>query len=348
MSESPPLIEIKNLSKTYSVGGETTYALKEVNINIREGEVFGFIGQSGAGKSSLARCIASLEPITGGQVLVGGVDLNTLRGEQLRFYRRKLGLVFQHFNLLMNSTVYDNIAFPLKVAGKPKAYTQSQVNKLLELVGLQDKRNSYPAQLSGGQKQRVGIARALAAEPSIVICDEATSALDPSTTESIMQLIKQINSQLGITFVIITHEMEVIKQVCSRVAILEDGRVIEEGSVLDVCARPQTDTARRFFKVVDTELTNPAYKNALSKGGLLVKVTFLGEASADPFMSECVKRFGVTVSVLSGNIQEIGTDLMGCLVIKLDGSEEGVNSAIEYLRDHKVLTEVLNIGQNGS
>ena len=348
MPDSSSLIEIKHLSKTYTVGSDEIHALKDINISINQGEIFGFIGQSGAGKSSLVRCLASLEPITSGKVLVSGVDLASLRGEQLRFYRRKLGLVFQHFNLLMNSTVYDNIAFPLKVAKKPKAYVQSQVNKLLELVGLEDKRGSYPAQLSGGQKQRVGIARALAAEPSIVICDEATSALDPSTTESIMQLIKQINRRLGITFVIITHEMEVIKQVCSRVAILEDGEVIELGSVVDVCAYPKTDTARRFFKIVDTELSNSAYRKALDTGGLLIKATFVGDATADPFMSECVKRFGVTVSILSGNIQEISDTLIGCLVIKLDGGETAVQSALTYLAEHNIQTEVLNIEQAGS
>ncbi|MCL2618933.1 MAG: ATP-binding cassette domain-containing protein, partial [Defluviitaleaceae bacterium] len=268
-----------------------------------------------------------------------------LRGEQLRFYRRKLGLVFQHFNLLMNSTVYDNIAFPLKVAGKPKAYIQSQVNKLLELVGLEEKRNSYPSRLSGGQKQRVGIARALAAEPSIVICDEATSALDPSTTESIMQLIKQINRTLGITFVIITHEMEVIKQVCNRVAILEHGEVIELGTVVDVCAYPKTATAQRFFKIVDTELTNAAYKGALSSGGKLLKCTFVGDTAPDPFMSECIKRFGVTISVLSGNIQEIGETLIGCIVIMITGDEPAVQASMKYLAEHNIPTEVLDIEQ---
>ena len=347
MSEHVPLIEIQDLSKTYMVANSEVRALRNININIERGEIFGFIGQSGAGKSSLVRCLASLEPITSGKVLVNGVDLTSLRGEPLRVYRRKLGLVFQHFNLLMNSTVYDNIAFPLKIAKKPAAYIQERVGRLLELVGLEDKRDSYPAQLSGGQKQRVGIARALAAEPSIVICDEATSALDPTTTESIMRLIKRINRELGITFVIITHEMEVIKQVCSRVAILEDGQVIEMGSVVDVCAYPTTDTARRFFKIVDTELSNAAYKNALRSGGMLMKATFVGDTTPDPFMSECVKRFGVTVSILSGNIQEISDTLIGCLVIKLDGGETAVRSALEYLAEHNINVEVLKIEQDG-
>ena len=347
MSEQYSLIEIKHLCKTYTVGNEQLHALKDININIEQGEIFGFIGLSGAGKSSLVRCLASLEPITSGKVLINGTDLAGLRGEQLRFYRRKLGLVFQHFNLLMNSSVYDNIAFPLKVAKKPKAYIESQVNKLLELVGLEDKRAAYPAQLSGGQKQRVGIARALAAEPSIVICDEATSALDPATTESIMQLIKQINRQLGITFVIITHEMEVIKQVCGRVAVLEDGQVIELGTAVELCAYPKTDTARRFFKIVDTELSNVAYKSALGGGGQLVKVTFVGSNTPDPFMSNCVKRFGVTVSILSGNIQEISETLIGCLVIKISGETAAIEDALAYLHEHNILTEILHIDGNG-
>ena len=347
MPEHVPLIEIRNLSKTYDAGGERVDALKDINISIEKGEIFGFIGQSGAGKSSLVRCIAALEPITSGQVLINGVDLISLRGENLRVYRRKLGLVFQHFNLLMNSTVFENIAFPLRIAGKPRAYIEEKVNNLLELVGLEDKKRSYPAQLSGGQKQRVGIARALAAEPDIVICDEATSALDPATTQAIMQLIKQINRQLGVTFVMITHEMEVIKQICTRVAILEGGKVIEEGSVVDVCAYPKTETARSFFKIVDTELSNSAYSAALREGGLLLKATFVGESTPDPFMSECVKRFGVSISILSGNIQEIGETLIGCLVIKISGEEASVQSALDYMHEYKIQTEVLHLPQNG-
>ena len=339
----PPIIEIQNLCKTYQVGSNKLEALQDINISIKQGEIFGFIGQSGAGKSSLVRCLAALEPITSGKVLVSGVDLTSLHGAELRLYRRKLGLVFQHFNLLMNSTVYDNVAFPLKVAKKPKAYIKTKVEQLLEMVGLTDKRNVYPAQLSGGQKQRVGIARALAADPSIVICDEATSALDPTTTHSIMQLVKDINQELGITFVIITHEMEVIKQVCSRVAILEEGRVIELGTVVDVCAYPKTATARRFFKIVDTELTNTAYQTALRTPGSLLKATFVGEGTSDPFISECIKRFGVTISILSGNIQEIDETLVGNLVIKVVGDDAAIASATNYLHSNNIQTEVLQV-----
>ena len=343
LAEQNPIIEIKQLYKTYQVGPNKVEALKDINISIAKGEVFGFIGQSGAGKSSLVRCLAALEPITSGQVLVSGIDLASLSAHDLRRYRGQLGLVFQHFNLLMNSTVYNNIAFPLQIAKKPKSYINTKVNQLLEMVGLSDKRNAYPAQLSGGQKQRVGIARALAAEPAIVICDEATSALDPTTTHSIMQLIKQINIDLGITFVIITHEMEVIKQVCSRVAILEAGRVIEEGTVVDVCAYPKTDTARRFFKIVDTELASAAYQTALDTPGRLLKVTFVGETTSEPFINDCIKRFGVTISILSGNIQEINDTLIGNLVIKIGGEDAAIDQTIAYLDSHNIQTEVLQV-----
>ena len=337
-----PAIEIKGLHKTYGSGDSRVDALRDINIQVYKGEIFGFIGQSGAGKSSLVRCLAALEPATSGKILVNGVDLSALNGSSLRIYRRKLGLVFQHFNLLANSSVAQNIAFPLKVASNmPKAQVNKRVDELLEMVDLRDKKHSYPAQLSGGQKQRVGIARALAAEPDIVMCDEATSALDPATTESIMQLIKDINRSLGITFIIITHEMEVIKQVCSRVAILEGGRIIEEGSVVDICAYPKTDTAKRFFRLVDTELTNKAYQQALRVPGLLAKLSFVGDATPEPFVSYCVNKFGVIVSILSGNIAEVGDTLVGNLVVKIRGSDESISQALSYMHQHGVQADIL-------
>ena len=335
------VIEIRHLCKTYGNGPSRVEALRDINIGIRKGEVFGFIGQSGAGKSSLVRCLAALETATSGQILVDGVELSTLRGRRLQEYRRKLGLVFQHFNLLMNSTVFENVAFPLRVARKPKAYINQRVTELLEMVGLPDKRDAYPAQLSGGQKQRVGIARALAAEPDIVMCDEATSALDPATTESIMELIRDINKKMGITFIIITHEMEVIKHVCDRVAILEDGRVIEEGSVVDVCAYPKTETAKRFFRLVDTALTNKAYQQALRVPGVLAKLSFVGDSTPEPFVSECVNKFGVVVSILSGNIAEVGDTLVGNLVVKIRGTDEAIANALEYMQEHGVRADIL-------
>lgn len=341
-SGSTPVIEIRGLHKTYALGnGAVVEALKGIDIKIHKGEVFGFIGQSGAGKSSLVRCLAGLEAATSGQVLVNGVELSTLCGSELRIYRRRLGLVFQHFNLLMNSTVAQNVAFPLKIAGKPRSYINKRVGDLLDMVGLSDKQGAYPAQLSGGQKQRVGIARALATEPDIVMCDEATSALDPGTTEAIMQLIKKINRELGITFIIITHEMEVIKQVCSRVAILEAGLVIEEGSVVDICAYPKTDTAKAFFKLVDTELSNKAYQEALRVPGLLAKLSFVGEAVPHPFISSCVSEFGVVVSILSANIAEVGGTLVGNTVVKIRGSDETIAQALEYMSAHNIHVDIL-------
>ncbi len=243
------MIEITKLSKVYSSPEGDFKALSDISLTIEDGEIYGIIGLSGAGKSSLLRCINMLERPTSGSVEIEGVDMTALSDSQIREKRKKIGMVFQHFNLLMNSTVFENIAFPMKIAKKSKDEIRERVESLLEIVNLSHKANSYPAQLSGGEKQRVGIARALANSPDILLCDEATSALDPSTTDSILSLIRDINNELGITVVIITHEMDVIKKVCTRVAVLEKGIVAEEKAIKDLIKTPQSETARRFLEV---------------------------------------------------------------------------------------------------
>ncbi|MCD7854728.1 MAG: ATP-binding cassette domain-containing protein [Clostridiales bacterium] len=332
---------IKNLYKTYGEGSSKVEALKNINIEIERGEIFGIIGLSGAGKSSLVRCINLLEVPERGEVLINGKDITKISKKELRAERKNIGMIFQHFNLLMNSTVYDNIAFPLKLIKTPKDQIDKRVGELLEIVGLADKKDVYPAQLSGGQKQRVGIARAIATQPDIIMCDEATSALDPETTKSILQLIKEINQNLKVTVIIITHEMEVIKQVCDRVAVLDSGSVVETGSVSDVYINPETETAKKFFKSVDLELDNRVYNKALKEKGTVIQAIFRGDKSTDPYISQMIKQFDVEAAILLGNIQSMENMLVGTLVLRVDGKEENVKAAVNYLKDNGVIVEVV-------
>ncbi|MDR1704762.1 MAG: ATP-binding cassette domain-containing protein [Clostridiales bacterium] len=335
------MLSVRNLSKTYKNGAERFQALKNVSVDIEGGEIFGFIGLSGAGKTSLARCISMLEQSDGGEILLDGVDMTKLTGQELRDKRKKLGLVFQHFNLLMNATVFDNIAFPLSIDKKSKPYIKDKVDGLLELVGLTDKRDSYPSKLSGGQKQRVGIARALAADPELVICDEATSSLDPETTRSILELIKRINTKTGVTFIVITHEMDVIKELCSRVAVMEDGEIIEQGPVIDVLTRPKTDTARRFFDKTGVYDTS-AFIKEIKPGEIIVKATFIGDSALKPFISDVIRSFDVNLSILSGGIEPAGGTVVGALILKISGSDGALASSMQYFKENGVGIEVIN------
>ncbi len=334
-------VQIKNLYKTYGEGEAKVEALKNINIDIYKGEIFGIIGLSGAGKSSLVRCINLLEVPDSGEVIIDGRDITKMTKAELRHERKNIGMIFQHFNLLMNSTVYDNIAFPLKLIKTPKDKIEKRVTELLEIVGLSDKRDVYPSQLSGGQKQRVGIARAIATEPNIIMCDEATSALDPETTKSILQLIKEINAKLKVTVIIITHEMEVIKQVCDRVAVLNEGEIVETGNVSDVYINPATETARKFFKSIDTKLDNSIYQKALKEPGIVIQAIFRGDKSTDPYISTMIKEYDVTAAILLGNIQSMEGMLVGTLILRIDGKKENISSAIKYLEESGVIVEVL-------
>lgn len=337
------MIEVKDLVKTYSREGQKVEALKGVNITVSKGDVFGVIGLSGAGKSSLVRCISSLEKPTSGSIIVNGQDIAKLSHGELRSAQKKIGLVFQHFNLLMNSTVAGNIAFPLKIAKKDNAFIEKRVNALLEMVELTEKKHVYPAMLSGGQKQRVGIARALAAEPDILMCDEATSALDPATTKSILALLRDINQKLSITMLVITHEMHVIKELCHKVAILEDGQIIEQGSVIDLVTQPKTETAKTFFGNTALDLSNEVYQEVMAHGNHILKVTFIGENSINPYLSNIIKQFNAEIAILAGNIQQISKTIVGTLVIELRGKETDIDQVISYLRSEHVLVEILQL-----
>lgn len=341
------MIELVNVEKTYYSKAGDIHALKKTTLSIKAGEIFGIIGLSGAGKSTLVRCINMLERPTNGQVFVDGADLTAMSEAQLRKARQSIGMIFQHFNLLTSRTVYQNIAFPLEIQGLSKAEIDKRVRPLLELVQLQDRANYYPSQLSGGQKQRVGIARALASNPKVLLCDEATSALDPQTTKSILELLQNINKKLNLTIVLITHQMEVVKMICDRVAVMENGNIIEEGPMVDMFTNPQHPTTKEFTKsVVNAEIPEMIKKLTLTdtyKNGskLIVRISFIGDSAGEPIVSGMVKHFSVDVSILYGNIDQLKDVPFGTLIIEISGDKEGINNALDYLHQQNLKTEVI-------
>ena len=341
------MIDLINVEKTYYSKAGDIHALNKTNLHIKEGEIFGIIGLSGAGKSTLVRCINMLERPTAGQVFVDGAELTAMNDSQLRKARQSIGMIFQHFNLLASRTVYDNIAFPLEIQGLSKAEIEKRVRPLLELVQLETRANYYPSQLSGGQKQRVGIARALASNPKVLLCDEATSALDPQTTKSILELLLDINKKMHLTIVMITHQMEVVRTVCDRVAVIEHGDIIEEGSMIDVFTNPQHPTTKEFTKsVINAETPDMIKQKNLSAtyvngSKLLVRVSFLGDSAGEPIISSLVKRFSVDISILYGNIDQLKDMPFGTLIIEVCGDKEAIDHALDYLHKQNLKTEVI-------
>lgn len=324
-----------NVTKTY----ENVTAVDNVNLTIPKGEIFGIIGYSGAGKSTLLRCINLLEKPTEGQVLINHTDLTALSKLEVRKERLKIGMIFQHFHLISSAKVYDNIAFSMLAAGKTKDEIKERVPELLEMVGLSDRADHFPAQLSGGQKQRVGIARALANDPTVLLCDEATSALDPNTTASILKLLKEINERLGITIVLITHEMEVVQQICHRVAVMEDGKVIEVNEAYELFADPQTPLAKQFVQTVHS-LTLPDRLLA-ARTGSIVQITFRGHSAEDSIISETINRFKVIVNILHGQINYIQDRPLGILIVEIKGDAPEIKRAIEYIINRTNHLEVI-------
>lgn len=341
------MIELVNVEKTYFSKAGDIHALHKTNLSIKAGEIFGIIGLSGAGKSTLVRCINMLEKPTAGQVFVDGAELTAMSDAQLRKARQSIGMIFQHFNLLTSRTVYDNIAFPLEIQGLSKEEIDKRIRPLLELVQLETRADYYPSQLSGGQKQRVGIARALASNPKVLLCDEATSALDPQTTKSILELLQDINKKLNLTIVLITHQMEVVKTVCDRVAVIENGDIIEEGSMVEVFTNPQHPTTKEFTKsVINAEIPemvkNKNLSAAYSYGSkLIVRLSFIGDSAGEPIVSGMVKRFDVDVSILYGNIDQLKDVPFGTLIIEISGTQDGIQNALEYLHKQNLKTEVI-------
>lgn len=333
------MITFEGLEKEYRTKDKTFKALNGINLTIEKGEIFGVIGFSGAGKSTLIRCVNFLEKPTGGRVLVDGQDLLTLTPANIRKVKRNIGMVFQHFNLLQSKTVFANIAMPLVLEGAPKKQIKQRVEELLKFVGLSDKAGAYPEQLSGGQKQRVGIARALATQPSILLCDEATSALDPQTTGSILKLLKKINAEYKITILMITHEMSVIRDVCDKVAVIEGGEIIESGTVFDIFSNPQTKTAQNFVHSVLNDSIPESVRNLVQEhnpNGKLFKINFVGASSGQPLLSKIAKKFDVDINVLFGNITELQGVPFGHLIVELRGQENEIKRAYLYIQQENV------------
>lgn len=329
------MIELVNVTKTY----KNVTAVDNVSLTIPKGEIFGIIGYSGAGKSTLLRCLNLLEKPTKGQVLINNKDLTALSKSEVRKERLKIGMIFQHFHLISSAKVYDNIAFSMLAAGKTKDEIRKRVPELLEMVGLADRADYYPSQLSGGQKQRVGIARALANDPTVLLCDEATSALDPNTTASILKLLKEINERLGITIVLITHEMEVVQQICHKVAVMEDGKVIEINEAYELFADPQTPLAKQFVQTVHS-LTLPE-RLLRARTGSIAQITFRGDSAEDSIISETIKHFKVIVNILHGQISYIQDRPLGILIVEIKGEQYEIERAIEFITIRTNRLEVL-------
>lgn len=333
------MIRLDNVSKIFRAKGRTVEALKDVSMHVRKGEIFGVIGYSGAGKSTLIRCVNLLERPTEGHVIVNDSELTGLSHYKLNETRRKIGMIFQGFNLLKTANVRDNIAIPLRLIGIPKSEIKQRVKKYLTIVGLEDKELAYPAQLSGGQKQRVAIARALAYEPEVLLSDEATSALDPETTDAILDLLLKINEELGVTILLITHEMDVIQKVCDRVAVLEDGQLVESGDVLKLFTTPQHETTKRFVNSLFEEKLSNDFIKSLSRSGKIIQLSFIGDASGEPVLANVSKQFDVYPNILSGHVTQLKNATYGRLTVHLQGDLNERKKAVYYLTEQGVQVE---------
>ena len=332
------MIEIKHLSKTFQMKDGAVNALKDINLTIPDGSIYGIIGMSGAGKSTLVRCINLLERPTEGSVVIDGTAMETLNAAQLRERRRDITMIFQQFNLLMQRSCLKNICFPMELAGVKKADAEKRARELLEVVGLPDKANAYPAQLSGGQKQRIAIARALATDPKVLLCDEATSALDPKTTDSILELLKKINEMLHITIVIITHEMNVIQKICNKVAVMDYGQVVETGSVIQVFSDPRSDIARRFVgNLIRDVIPEPLVESIRreTRNSRLLRIKLENTDSTEPLLWEINRRFEVETNILYSTINVIQGIVVGIMLVLFIGTDEEIEKAEQYILESK-------------
>lgn len=345
------MIRFENVSKEFDSEGISVAAVKGVSLEINKGEVFGIIGFSGAGKSTLVRCINLLERPTKGKVFINEKEITALSESELKEQRKKIGMIFQQFNLFSNRTVYNNVEFPLKRSKLTRRQKQEKVMSLLKLVDLEDKASAYPSQLSGGQKQRVAIARALANDPEILLSDESTSALDPKTTKSILTLLKKLNRELGITIVVITHEMQVIKDICDRVAVMKDGEVVEYGDVFDIFANPTQDITREFVEGtsnlsrIKELLENKSAITQLKQGEAILKFKYLERSASEALVSQLSRKFNLDINIIFGNIELIGDNPVGGLVSIVQGTAREIDAAIEYLKEKNVGVEVILDGR---
>ena len=333
------MIEFNNITKIFTTKKSSVCALENVSLKIEKGDIFGVIGFSGAGKSTLVRMVNALEKPDSGTVIVNGKDISQLQGRELRSFRKNIGMIFQHFNLLESKTVFQNIAIPMQLEHWPKDKIQERVKELLKFVELEDKESALPKQLSGGQKQRVGIARALALNPQILLCDEATSALDPRTTDSILELLKKINRDLDITILMITHQMNVIAQVCNKVAVLEKGQLVESGSVIDVFGNPQQETSKGFIRTVINDQLPEKVKDYLRNykdPQKVLRLRFDGRNADEPIMSLAIKETGVNISILYGTVTELEGTVVGFQTVQITGSQAQLDAAVKFFNDHVV------------
>ena len=345
------MIKLNNTTKIFTLPDKKLTALDNVSLHVPKGQICGVIGASGAGKSTLIRCVNLLERPTHGAVIIDDVDLTQLSDAELVKTRRQIGMIFQHFNLLTSRTVFENVALPLELENKSKAEIQEKTTALLALVGLSDKHNVYPANLSGGQKQRVAIARALASDPKVLLCDEATSALDPATTQSILKLLKEINRTLGITILLITHEMEVVKRICDQVAVIDKGRLIEQGTVSEIFSNPKTELAQEFISstfhitLPEEYLENLSDTPKHAKSYPIIKFEFTGRSVDAPLLSQASKKFGVELSILTSQIDYAGGVKFGFTIAEVEGDEDAITQTKVYLMENNVRVEVLGYVQ---
>ncbi len=341
------MISLKNINKTFETEKNFVHAVHDVSLTIEDGDIFGIIGFSGAGKSTLVRCINLLERPNSGQVEIDGRDLMKLAPRELRQARKKIGMIFQHFNLMPSRTIFGNVAYPLKGKGLSREQIKTKVRELLELVDISDKENAYPSQLSGGQKQRVAIARALANDPRILLCDEATSALDPQTTKSILQLLKKLNERLGITVVIITHEMAVVKDICSRVAVMEKGRVVEEGEVFSIFAAPRQQVTRDFIlttsnrQKIDELIATDSQVADLRPGEVIVRLSYVQKNTSEPLISTVSRQFNINLNIIFADVEIVQGAPIGGTVAIISGDSMQIEKAIKYMINKNVGVEVI-------
>lgn len=345
------MIKLNNITKIFTLPDKKLTALDNVSLHVPKGQICGVIGASGAGKSTLIRCVNLLERPTHGAIIIDGVDLTQLSDAELVKTRRQIGMIFQHFNLLTSRTVFENVALPLELENKSKAEIQEKTTALLALVGLSDKHNVYPANLSGGQKQRVAIARALASDPKVLLCDEATSALDPATTQSILKLLKEINRSLGITILLITHEMEVVKRICDQVAVIDKGRLVEQGTVSEIFSNPKTKLAQEFISstfhisLPEEYLENLSHSPKHARSYPIIKFEFTGRSVDAPLLSQASKKFGVELSILTSQIDYAGGVKFGFTIAEVEGDEDAITQTKVYLMENNVRVEVLGYVQ---
>lgn len=334
-----PMIEVRRLSKVYT-SSPKNFALDQVDVLIRAGDIFGFVGSSGAGKSTLLRCLTGLEKPTHGSVVIEGKDISSMTQPEIRAFRQNIGMVFQQFHLFPSKTVAENIAFPMEIYGVPVQEQHARIEELLELVGLSHKKNVYPTKLSGGEKQRIGIARALANRPHLLFCDEATSALDPTSTRSILNLLQTLNEKLGLTIVLITHQIEAVKQICNRMAVMSHGRIIEAGEVADIFTCPLDPATKQLLHPLAEQLPD-SFLKGMTPFKKLVSLTFKEEQAKQPVISKLIKNYDVEVNILLGSLDCFRKTVLGSLVVELTGSQESIQQALDFLETNLIYCEVL-------